>query len=394
MREHPIPQDITGYRFHIIGNMTIKQFAQLGAGCFVGFLIYTTNLFDLLKWTLIGGSIGLGALVAFVPFEERPLDHWLVTFIGILYKPTKFYWKKMARVPEPFMYKPSETTKEVEEVFDFSGIRRERIQEYLSSVNRHGDAMGDQYDQIRSSRINSIMETFSQVQIAPATGTHNQIKPDLKVRVRGLGQTSTHETHISYENHVDQTQYQIHEAQYQNYQADQAGITLHTPLAVEQVAQDITIPEQEVIRVNQQPQQADGAYTTLATPQDTTDAAYIDNNTLVPIDQGFATTATAETTFNSQLPFPEPPTEPNKLVGMVLTQSNDLINDAVVEIKNETGGTIRAVKTNALGQFFITTPLPDGRYIIVTQKDDFTFTPIDLQLEQSVVNPIEIRSTT
>ncbi len=396
MREHPIPQDITGYRFHIIGNMTIKQFAQLGAGCFVGFLIYTTNLFDILKWGLIGGSIGLGALVAFVPFEERPLDHWLVTFIGILYKPTKFYWKKMARVPEPFLYKPSEANQKVEEVFDFSGVRRERIQEYLSSVNRHGDSAGDQYDQLRSSRISSIMETFAQVQITAPTSTHNQIKPDLKVRIRGLGQTGTHEAHISYEtqNYSDDMQSQANHYQEDLQKQTQSGVTFRTPLAVEQVAQDITIPEEEVVHVNQQMQQADGSYTTLATPQNTADTAYVDNSTVVTIDQGFATTATQETVFNTQLPFPEPPTEPNKLVGMVLTQSNDLINDAIVEIKNETGGTIRAVKTNALGQFFITTPLPDGRYIILTQKDDYTFTPIDLQLEQSVVNPIEIRSTT
>lgn len=393
MREHPIPQDITGYRFHIIGNMTIKQFAQLGAGCFIGFLIYTTNLIDMLKWALIASSIGIGALIAFVPFEERPLDHWLVTFIGILYKPTKFYWKKTARIPEPFLYKPIESTKEVEDIFDFSTVRRERIKEYLTSVNRQSYGINDSYDQQRATQIHSIMDTFSQVQTKTLSIQPSQAKPDLKVRVRGLGQTSgsTPTAHISYENSGAQNEVATRDIT--NQTQEYAGITLHTPLSVEQVAQDITIPEEKIVKVAQENAEQDASLSALSTPQASTDRAYVDTESLVAIDQGFATTNTTQTTFNSSLPFPTPPTEPNKLVGMVLTQENDLINDAIVEIKNEAGSTIRAVKTNALGQFFITTPIPDGRYIIITQKDDWEFAPIEITLEQSIVNPIEIRNT-
>ena len=36
MREHPIPQDITGYKFHIIGSMTLKQFLEIAIGVIVG----------------------------------------------------------------------------------------------------------------------------------------------------------------------------------------------------------------------------------------------------------------------------------------------------------------------------------------------------------------------
>src|SRR5262245_9272112 len=108
MREHPIPQDVVGYRFHIIGNMTIKQFAEIGAGCILAFIIYSTNLFAFLKWPLIGISIGVGALAAFVPFEERPLDHWLMTFFRVMYRPTLFYWRREPQIPEPFLYTPTQ----------------------------------------------------------------------------------------------------------------------------------------------------------------------------------------------------------------------------------------------------------------------------------------------
>ena len=44
MKEHPIPQDITNYRFHIIGSMTLKQFLEIGAGIVFAGSIYKTGL--------------------------------------------------------------------------------------------------------------------------------------------------------------------------------------------------------------------------------------------------------------------------------------------------------------------------------------------------------------
>ena len=99
-----------------------------------------------------------------------------------------------------------------------------------------------------------------------------------------------------------------------------------------------------------------------------------------------------ETQFNVNLPFPEPPTEPNKLVGMVLSPTNELITNAIVEILKADGTVARAVKTNALGQFFVTTPLESGQYVLVAEKDGLQFEPKQLELNGAIVKPIEIRS--
>lgn len=386
MREHPIPQDITGYRFHIIGNMTIKQFAQMGAGCILAFLFYTTNLIDIIKWPLIGLSIGMGALVAFVPFEERPLDHWLVTFFKILYKPTKFYWKREAKIPEAFLYTPQTKTTQTEEEFDLSPVRRERIREYLSSVNRRGYHLEqDQIDE--QARISGLMQTFAQIKTTGPSKNDSDAKPDLKVRVRGLGQS-------------DQAHYQWGDTHGEKYTQDNQApliydqtigtpIEYRAPLATEQVAQDIQVPEQGTVRIAQDIQADDAATTTLSTNRNAENQAYVDN---AAIQQEEAPQASGAVTYNSQLPFPAPPTEPNIVVGMVLTPQHDLVNDAIVEVKNEAGTTIRAVKTNALGQFFISTPLPNGNYFIVTEKEDMAFTPIQLPINNTVVHPVEIRS--
>jgi hypothetical protein len=77
---------------------------------------------------------------------------------------------------------------------------------------------------------------------------------------------------------------------------------------------------------------------------------------------------------------------------MVLTPSNDVITNAIVEIKKANGTTVRAVKTNALGQFFISTPLPDGEYVIETEKSDLRFAQLNISLSGKIVDPLEIRS--
>lgn len=106
MQQHPIPQNISSYEFQLIGNMTLKQFFELLAGGLVAFLFYITNLPFVLKLPLIILSVLAGAAFAFVPFEGRPLDRWLLAFIQAIYRPQEFFWKKSPTLPGFFTYKP------------------------------------------------------------------------------------------------------------------------------------------------------------------------------------------------------------------------------------------------------------------------------------------------
>jgi len=77
---------------------------------------------------------------------------------------------------------------------------------------------------------------------------------------------------------------------------------------------------------------------------------------------------------------------------MILTNNNELIPEAIVEIKDDENRVVRAVKSNALGQFFISTPLKSGNYSISINHDQYQFHPQEIMLEGEVVDPIEIRS--
>jgi hypothetical protein len=97
---------------------------------------------------------------------------------------------------------------------------------------------------------------------------------------------------------------------------------------------------------------------------------------------------------DTSLPFPTQPTIPNVIVGMVLTNDKKIIDNAIVTIVRESDSTpVRALKTNMLGQFEIVTPLENGSYMIVTEKEGFTFANKSLELHQQIIEPLIIQAT-
>lgn len=378
MREHAIPQDVTGYRFHIIGNMTLKQFAEIGAGVILGIIVYSTNLPAVIKWPIICVVVGLGAMAAFVPFEERPFDHWITTFFRVLYKPTKFYWKRESKIPDPFLYKPTDASQALPAELDLRPARRERIKEYLTSVEKDPDL--NQFDLLELNRLGEIMSAFNTVQTKSVSATKTAQRPDLKVRVRAIKPQGADLEFL-------QDRMAHPEEVVPDATVPAQDLINRQHLQTHQVAQEIEIPALEEISIESHQispeetayQNGNGEGDGRAFVESANDevANQADNQTVVT---------------NIDLPFPAPPTEPNKLVGMILSLTNNLINDAIVEIKDESGRVARAVKSNALGQFFITTPLADGAYTISVEHDGYQFNPLSLQLVGDVVAPIEIRS--
>jgi hypothetical protein len=94
IQQHPIPQDVAGYRFRLIGEMTIKQFAWLAAGIIGGLVFYSSPLPFFFKYPFAVICVLIGAGTAFVPIQGRPMDKWIIAFIRSIYSPTQYVWKK------------------------------------------------------------------------------------------------------------------------------------------------------------------------------------------------------------------------------------------------------------------------------------------------------------
>jgi len=62
----------------------------------------------------------------------------------------------------------------------------------------------------------------------------------------------------------------------------------------------------------------------------------------------------------------------------------------VVVIYDKEGLPVRALKTNKLGQFTGSTPLPNGTYTIELEKDSFNFDVLQIELTGPVLPPLQI----
>jgi PrgI family protein len=89
---------------------------------------------------------------------------------------------------------------------------------------------------------------------------------------------------------------------------------------------------------------------------------------------------------------PPPANVPNVIVGLVRDQSGLLMTEVVIIVKDQTGEPVRALKTNKVGQFAISTPLPNGPYTIELEKDGFQFDIVAVNLNGEIFAPIEIKA--
>ena len=392
MRQHPIPQDITNYKFHLIGSMTLKQFGELAAGVIVAVIIYSTNLIGIVKWGLILFVVGLSALIAFVPIEERPLDHWIITFFKNLWRPTKFFWKRKNEIPDFMNYKIHQINQEFNSPeVDFNPARKQRIHEYLSSIPKNGEQLDD-WDKAENQKIGQLISSFDEVEVDDEDVEivpEKKEKPNLKTRVRNLKAPSRlnpeqnidipeiqEQTNLDKELNLDLTPKQNQIIENQNYTEEENGLNIpETEIKESLEKQNFAKDTEEIIVQDSENEQ-------IQTENEESELA---------MDENLSQELVASK-INQNLPIPTRPDVPNKLAGMVFNQAGEIISNALIEIKNEQGQSNRIVKSNQFGQFFIKTPLENGKYKIHIENSDYQFEPFDLELKGKIIPPIEIRA--
>lgn len=92
--QHPVPQHVLGVEFKLIGDMTIRQFGYAAGGLVLAYLIYSSILPFIFKIPLAIIVAILGASLAFLPVNERPMDQYLTNFLFAIASPTERVWVK------------------------------------------------------------------------------------------------------------------------------------------------------------------------------------------------------------------------------------------------------------------------------------------------------------
>ncbi|MEA3354977.1 MAG: PrgI family protein [Patescibacteria group bacterium] len=356
MQQHPIPQHVTGYKFHLVGNMTLKQFAELAIGLVLAWIIFSSNLFFLLKWTLGPIATFLGFALAFLPVEDRPLDQWIINFIKSIYSPTQFIYKSSPKTLN--IFSPSKTTDKVS-VTNTNQAQPSQLQDYLSSLPRSKATIFDQSEKKYLNYIKNLFGVLGETFSVKTKSPNIQIVPIVKSNIKGVRVRKLHHPKMCRLPHAI------------------APIKQTTVAAIPNKIKK-TPPVQKPVTIIKK-----------ATPPPKTKQ----NIPVKPPSKSKPISAkTSPISFADNIIMPQQQKKPNLISGVTLDKVNKIIPNVIIEIRDSQGLPVRALKANKLGQFFIATPLSDGVYQIVPEHPNQSFDIIKLEAKGEIIPPIKIQS--
>ncbi len=340
MQQHPIPQNVTQYQFRLVGDMTLKQFLELALGLLLAYLFFASNLIFIFKWPLIILSILFGAGLAFFPIEDRPLDQWIINFLKAIYAPTRFIWKKTNKIPRLFLFEahPGEITNTITKT-----IKAPTLSKPITGLS---DLSEEETNIVKSidSLFNELPPTSPVSSVVSLQ--HDEIaKPTISIRKLKPQDSLTR---------------------------DDLHVVPTTKLA--------SAPAQPQVSQRSQTQPPTGGSIIFTAP------------TVAPhrsASEGGPTTMSAP----HKITLPASPTKPNLITGVVVDSSDKLVENAIVQIIENGGIPARALKTNSLGQFYTSTPLSPGTYIIEVEKTGLAYPPKQLVINDTILSPIELRAS-
>ena len=360
MEQHPIPQQISSYQFKLVGDMTLKQFFQVAGGVVVGLLFYASPLHPLIKWPLILFSTLLGVGLAFLPFEERPLEKWIIAFFRSIYSPTLYSWKKTTKpdvfftenalVPEIKSNVATNTTSDLPTAKLETGESS-----YLTKISSLWKSNGKNY-------VNTVPSTGDQLvsqPITPPTPSNTQVPNVVAPPLPSFAPT-----------------------------VNKAVVNPATTSVSQPGPNIVSIPQQVPTIITKSAPKLVVEETTHQNGDNQHVATEIETQ---KVEEKPITSENVE--FSIDAAPPSPSIVINTIVGQIMDQDRKIIEGAIMEIKDLNGRPVRALKSNKAGHFIIVTPLVNGKYEVTIEKDGYEFKPLSFEAKGEIIPPIAIRGT-
>lgn len=119
--------------------------------------------------------------------------------------------------------------------------------------------------------------------------------------------------------------------------------------------------------------------------------AQMSTNQVAPLIAGNEMVSTKQAIFSVDAAPPNPPTQPNVVVGQVIDQDRKIVEGAIMEIRDAMGRPVRALRSNRAGHFITVTQLDSGHYEIITEKDGYEFTAVSFDANGALIPPILVQ---
>lgn len=360
MESHSIPQNVTSFEFRLVGDMTLKQFGYLAAGLSIAYLsfMFIFPYSKVFAIPIIAISSLTGAAFAFLPIQDRPLEHWLSAFIKAVFSSTKASWKPagfkgMVNLSDP--------------------IFRNRLQLYILQAAQMPTVTPppSQPLPIPAPKIIQPQQQPPQTTIPP--------QPQPTLLPQNLPSDEQLRTTVELAKQAQLIQAKIIEAQKHINQLKDAvaSVKIDQPIYTDQL-QETSRLLQDLINKAQMLQ---SQITPVATPQP--------EQIIVKVKQpAIKVVAPPKQTYTQLLLT----SLPNVINGVITDATNNYLEGVVVVIHNQDGLPVRASKTNKLGQFTGATPLPSGTYTITLEKENLEFDVLQIELKGEVLAQLQIQA--
>lgn len=417
MENHPIPQDVTGFQFKLIGDMTIKQFAYLATGCIIaGIFIFgiTSPNFILIRLPIIFFSGGLGMALAFLPIEGRPLDVMLINFMRAVFVSNQFVFQKVGgQINIPVI-----TQKKTSAKGQIARKSPEDLQTLLRSFHREPQNKVDQKEaeflkalftmpagkgfQTRPqghgfARILSVEDDSKKIKQKQISDSEIEKEEFLK-KERELKVEEKKDEQKAKEA-LDRQASMLE----QELQRTKVQETANLNVPVTSTAAHIKVFELEnqlrtTLAQKQQLErqlfalsrkfetQKEPVYTPVSVDNKTTEAqSPKETPNVIQIPKG----------MGAKYGLPIATDVPNLITGIIRDPRGNILPNILVEITDKDGNPVRAFKTNNLGQFASATPLLNGIYTLILEdpEEKNRFDRIEINANGEAMLPIEIIST-
>ncbi|MCX6817038.1 MAG: PrgI family protein [Candidatus Beckwithbacteria bacterium] len=359
MQQHAVPQSITTYKFRLVGDMTLKQFLELAFGLLLAWLIFSSQINFLFKWTLAPFFALFGFALAFVPFEDRPLDLWLLNFFTALFRPTQFIYRLQSRPLDIFSPNPPPPPEP-----NLKTSQPGDVAEYLKTLPSSPTTA---FDLAESRYLEHVTSLFGALGFSPTAlviDDRPQPSAPFKSPVKGIRVRKLLTPQMCLLPHAV-----IFTAPQETKQAAiPSGTVKPMPIKAK-----IITPPSGAEALAKAPKVAARPFVKPVLPR---------NKTVSEVGPTFAT----------GIVLPHVPDKPNLIAGITLDKAGKIVANVIIEIRDKQNLPVRAFKSNKLGQFFIATPLTDGVYQIQAEQDNQKFAIIKLEAKGEIIPPLKIQA--
>jgi len=349
MDNHPIPQDVTGFQFKLIGDMTVKQFAYLAVGIISGWVVFSLPLTYLISAPVAVILVLIGIVFAFVPIGGRPADAMTANFIKSIFSPAQYVYKQ----PALGIHMPPKSKTDFQ-----APLAKQTTIPFVPQEPKTQE---------------------------PPTAPSAQTSPSVEITIQNENE--------ELEKKEEKLEEKIEEIKTEEQKLKEEEVTSDQSLAEE--------AHKKLLALEQQLQET-------LTEKERLSEQIVELKKKLNLDKknvfkpSVAEVPMPQTPNVRKIPqemskrvgIPIVPTVPNVVTGIVKNPRGNPLAGILVEIRDKEENPVRAFKTSQVGYFASATPLPNGVYTLIFEdpKGENKFDTIEISMQNEIVAPIEVVS--